>query len=413
MWVRSDLAEKSPVSSRHTRHRLAGLSVPLTWVPLSLVLLSSILLTGCAAEPSKRPESHSKQAATALAQLQQAIVERDQSKLDPELGYLVANARALDIRGFTARWADQISGGSHSFVGSVQISYRFGGFDRGESRLPVAVTFQSEGHGTRVHRIGGNGERTPLWLSGPVQARSSGQSLVVAAAAIKQVELSRLSAMSATAHRQVAKVIADPGPLVVEVPATVQELNDALLAAPNQYDDIAAVATTPDGALIKGSPIHVFINPGVFFAMDHVGAQVVLTHEATHVAMEAPFATMPTWLREGFADYVALASADVPVQVAAARYLQQVRTNGLPQELPTDADLDPRNGDFAVAYEGAWLVCRTIADHFGEDSLVRLYRSAGDGADPGPVIQQELGVSEPQLVKVWRNDLAKLAGIAG
>lgn len=408
MWVRSDLAEHAPALSWSARPNWAGFPAQL-----SKVLLCLLLITGCGTEPSDHPEPRSKQAATALAQLQRAIVERDQSQLDPDLAYLVANAQALDIRGFTARWADQISGGSRSFVGSVQISYRIGGFDRGETRLPVAVTFQSDGRRTRVQELGGHGERTPLWLAGPVQARSSGQSLVIAAQAIKQGELTRLSAMSATAHRQVARVIADPGPLVVEVPATTAALDEALLAAPSQYDEIAAVATTPDGALVMGSPVHVFINPGVFFAMDRVGAQVVLTHEATHVAMDAPFATMPAWLREGFADQVALASATIPVQVAAARYLQQVRTTGLPQQLPTDADLDPRNGDFAVAYEGAWLVCRTIAEHFGEDSLVRLYRSAGDGSDLGPLIQQELGISEPQLVKLWRNDLARLAGMAG
>ena len=31
-----------------------------------------------------------------------------------------------------------------------------------------------------------------------------------------------------------------------------------------------------------------------------------MSHEATHVATDATFASMPTWLLEGFADFVAL-----------------------------------------------------------------------------------------------------------
>ena len=60
-----------------------------------------------------------------------------------------------------------------------------------------------------------------------------------------------------------------------------------------------------------------------------------MSHEATHVATGASFATVPTWLLEGFADYVALDDAGVPVDVAAAQALERIREDGLPDRLPT------------------------------------------------------------------------------
>ena len=37
-----------------------------------------------------------------------------------------------------------------------------------------------------------------------------------------------------------------------------------------------------------------------------------MSHEAVHVATEAARSTMPLWLLEGFADYVALRDVDLP-----------------------------------------------------------------------------------------------------
>ena len=53
-----------------------------------------------------------------------------------------------------------------------------------------------------------------------------------------------------------------------------------------------------------------------------------MSHEATHVATGAALSTMPTWLLEGFADYVALAHVDLPVSVTASQILGQVRKHG-------------------------------------------------------------------------------------
>ena len=92
------------------------------------------------------------------------------------------------------------------------------------------------------------------------------------------------------------------GRLVVEVPADAAQL-DAVLGAPEgRYDAIAGLATTVDGSGARGTPVRVLLNPGVVEGLAGRGAQVVLTHEAAHVAVGASYADMPLWLLEGFAD---------------------------------------------------------------------------------------------------------------
>ena len=57
--------------------------------------------------------------------------------------------------------------------------------------------------------------------------------------------------------------------------------------ASGQYQSIAAVTTSVDGSRARRSPSHVFVNPQVFLPLRPRGAQVVITHEATHVATHA------------------------------------------------------------------------------------------------------------------------------
>ena len=78
--------------------------------------------------------------------------------------------------------------------------------------------------------------------------------------------------------------------------------------------------------------------------------QVVISHEATHLATDAPLTSgVPLWLLEGFADYVALHDVDLPITTTAGQIIQQVRTDGAPDHLPGPAEFDqaddaPRGG---------------------------------------------------------------------
>ena len=81
--------------------------------------------------------------------------------------------------------------------------------------------------------------------------------------------------------------------------------------------------------------MHVFVNPEVFGSLRRTGAQVVMSHEATHVAAGAWDSRTPLWLLEGFADYVALRDVDLPVESSAAQIIAEVRRDGPPRRCRT------------------------------------------------------------------------------
>ena len=141
---------------------------------------------------------------------------------------------------------------------------------------------------------------------------------------------------------------------------------------------------------------------------------MVMSHEATHVATDAATTSMPLWLVEGFADYVALRDVDLPLSVSAAQVAAQVRLHGAPAELPADAEFDTGGTHLGASYEAAWLACRTLAELGSEDELVAFYdavevrrrRTRRDAAD------LRVHPSGPSP-KVWRSRLQHLVGVNG
>ena len=111
--------------------------------------------------------------------------------------------------------------------------------------------------------------------------------------------------------------------------------------------------------------MHVFVNPQVFVPLEPEGAQVVITHEATHVATVAATSPSPIWLVEGFADYVALRAQHLPLRTTAARIIALVRTAGAPRHLPDEHEFAAGAPHLEARYESAWLACRLLADSAG------------------------------------------------
>ena len=72
------------------------------------------------------------------------------------------------------------------------------------------------------------------------------------------------------------------------------------------------MTTTADGSGSEDAPVHVFVNPDVTRGLKGAGAQVVMSHEITHVATDAATSPVDPWLLEGFADYVALRDVPLP-----------------------------------------------------------------------------------------------------
>jgi hypothetical protein len=201
--------------------------------------------------------------------------------------------------------------------------------------------------------------------------------------------LDELARRADTAGRRVSEVLGRPVRPLVVVPASAREA--AGLARAERLDGLAAVAD-------RG---RVIVVPETFARLNAVGKDVVLTHELTHVA--AGTRGLPVWLYEGFADYVAYRDAGLPVRTAAAELAGDVRAGRLPAGLPGPAAFAADGRDpvrLARAYQEAWLACRFLADRFGEETLVRLYRDAQAGGVDRALAS--LGLSAATLTARWR-----------
>ncbi len=401
-----------------SRWWVAGLSLCL------LVAVGAVTWVAVDSEPYVAPEPPSTQdpvdagaASRALDALQLAVQRGDRAAAESlaptgdavaarQLGALVDNAEALRVRGFALRYVDEASAASGDGIwsASVDATWLFAGFDEAPSMVEVVFRFRRDGSEVDVAGIGGGEGRSPVWMSGPVAVRRSPDTLVLVARAAGRVEAYERRAQAAVADvRQVLPQWRTG--LVVEVPADAASLDRALEAVPGEYEGIAAVTSSTDGSTAPGSPIHVFVNPAVFGRLGETGAQVVMSHEAVHVATAAPNSTMPQWLLEGFADYVALRDVQLPFSVTAGQIIRQVRREGPPNELPGKVEFGSSDAHLGAAYESAWLACLVLADRGGEGALVAFYEAMDRGADLGSQLSRRFGWTEEAFVAAWRQRL--------
>jgi uncharacterized protein YukE len=399
-----------------------------------LLALVGATLTACQQQVDLKPPKATADSSSERADAAQKTLDRLVSALDGGsrddtvglaapgadelLGWVHDNAKSLRIADLSMRYVDEgaplgagdrAEFGQDAWQGSVQLAYRYEGLDRVPAQVETNAVFVPTPEGVRIARFGGGDSRVPLWLVDHLSVVRAPQTLLAVAGGPP----GRYPALVKRARSQVQRVLPSwNGPLLVEVPRTRQQLDAAVRADPGQYDNIAAVTTSADGSLAPGAPVRVFVNPSVFDKLKQRGAQVVMSHEATHVATGATFVSMPTWLLEGFADFVALDGAGVPVDVAAGQILKRIRKEGLPKTLPTTSDLDPTATGLGATYEEAWLACRFLAAEFGTDRLVRFYREVSNGTSAPDAFRSVLGLSQPEFVRRWRADLAGLAGVA-
>ncbi len=284
------------------------------------------------------------------------------------LAALAANADAAHLENFSLRYVTELGGVGvdGSWAASVDVTWAFGGFDDAPARSDVRFDFVQVDGEVRVSGVGGGDRRTPVWMSAPLEVRRTPTSLVLVAGDAALAD--RYAARVRAAVPAVREVLPDwRARLVVEVPASVAGLTAALDGEPGALDNIAATTVAADGSLSPDAPIHVFVNPQVFGDQKARGAQIVMTHEAVHIATEAAIRPVPLWLLEGFADYVALRDTDLPDSVTARRVIRQVRRDGPPARLPDAAEFDTTAPHLGAAYEAAWLACRLLAERGTED----------------------------------------------
>ncbi len=311
----------------------------------------------------------------------------------------------------------------------VLVHYRLRGFDAMPTTTAAYLTFVR-----RAGRwyLGGDNDFTAaglrtgrdLWDFGPVLAVSGRASLVLGHPA----ERGMLPGLRDVTDAAVPRVTAVWGAgwarrVVVEVPGSSAELAE-IVGQKTDLSRIAAVATAElGGNRHSAGPVgdRVLVNPPNFATLGAIGRRVVLTHEVTHVATRAATGSgLPTWLVEGFADYVAYLHSGVPVRAAAAELAVDLLAGRRPAALPADAEFAGSNPALAQAYEKSWLACRLIAERVGAAGLVRFYRLAGGRAgNAAPAarqrqVRQAFGVvlhSSPEaFTAAWRGYL--LAALA-
>jgi hypothetical protein len=364
------------------------------------------------------PQASQEDATHLLSALETAVRQqdvRDGARLgagiaaEHALAGVVRNGQALRVTGFALRYVDQVGGVAPdgSWAADVASTWRFAGYDARAEHPEVRVRFTPYRGRLRIAGIGGGGLRSPLWLSGPIQVRRSPDSLVLVDGTASEAD--RLASLARVAVPQVRQVLPSwHGPVVVESPASEQGLTHVLGAKPHQYDGIAAVTTTVDRGRSRNIPTHVFINPDVFGPLRGHGAQVVITHETTHVATQAATSRAPIWLVEGFADYVALHAQRLPVTTTAARIIALVRRSGAPGHLPDTQQFAAGAPHLEARYESAWLACRLLASDGGTRALVAFYRAVDAGQPLGSELRQHFGFGVGGLTRQWRNLLSHL-----
>jgi hypothetical protein len=305
--------------------------------------------------------------------------------------------------------------GTQVWVPAVTLRYALRRIDVEPTERPLVFTFVRRGGrwylatDTDVTADGARSWRG-LWDFGPVVARRGRSSLVLA----HPGHADRLATFTRAVDDAVPSVTAVWGrgwhrQVAVLLPDTQTELA-ALVGERFALARIAAVAIADYADARTGAARgqRIVLNPANLNRLNALGRAIVLRHEITHVASRGLTSeTMPTWLIEGFADYVGYADTGLPASVIAQDLRAEVRAGSWPGTLPADRDFRGDAPRLAVAYEAGWTACRLIAARAGLAGLVRFYRLVGTGganrsAALDAALRHVLHTSYPAFVSRWR-----------
>ena len=308
--------------------------------------------------------------------------------------------------------------GTDAIIVRLSLSYAFAGVDRIPTHHDLWWTFVRHDGDVVVAadnglaQAGGQSWQGP-WDFGPLVVRRGAHSLVIG----HEDSADALDGIRATVDAAVPVVTSVWGTdwsqdVAVIVPSTDAEL----LAQAGQSSEatltVAAAAISDGQDPVSGDVYgqRLIVNPAALRQLSSIGQQIVIRHEMTHIASAAATSSAsPTWLLEGFADYVGNLDSGQSVTVTAAELTADVRHGRVPTTLPT-TDAFSTEGQSAQAYEGAWLACRLIAERAGKDGLVRFYHLVGAsplGADAAVAagLQRVLHETTAQFTAQWRSYL--------
>ena len=318
--------------------------------------------------------------------------------------------------------------GDNAYVVRTIVRYRLSGFDRSEVTAAHEVTVVYEGGDWHVVVDEPTDGSRELWDLGPFRIVRGLHSTVLGiggagtngagVAAPSGATLRNYAEAADIGVRDVTKLWGRQWQqqVLVIAPGTTATMASLLGRTTREYRQIAAVTTAELGggaSISRGD--RVFINPEAFAQLGPQGRTIVLRHEITHVAtLAAARDNMPTWLEEGFADYIGYRGSGVSDGAIVAELTRYVADGGRPRTLPSDEDYVGTNPHLVEAYEESWLAARMVADTYGSARLVRLYRavhqdtaaSPSDGVDMA--FRDVLGVSFDQFTRQWRQRVLAL-----
>lgn len=244
----------------------------------------------------------------------------------------------------------------------------------------------------------------PLWLLGEVSVASHRGTTIISIDGGASDQIAAQTDRARAAVRDVVK--GATGRLVVISPHS-EEQSAALLDQPiASIKQIAAVTTTIDGnSRTKTAPV-IVVNPAVYATMDARAAQIVMSHEATHVMTKAAGSAIETWVAEGFADYVALHADTASLAVSAEQILRVVKADGAPRQLPSAADFGSQQHGLGATYESAWLIFRMLGAEYGDAKVLTFYNTVLGGRSVNNAAKTAFGLNTSQLTRKWRAYLA-------
>ncbi|MET9896304.1 hypothetical protein ABZZ47_40250 [Streptomyces sp. NPDC006465] len=400
---------------------------------LSLVLLLAVLV-GCGGRVSSDTAAADVQ--RVLDRRAAAVVDRDGAAFRAtgeaaDAGTAFVNLRDVPLAAWSYRLKELHRSGDRA-TARAELRYRVEGYDAAPVTADRTLRLTRAAGAWRVasdEPAGKAGDQ--LWDQGAVTAMRGERSLVLGVGQPGE----RLRSFADLADHAVPAVSEAWGRdwarhVVVLVPKSLEGMAGLLGAPASGYRGIAAVTTGEvsearpgssrpqgGGGSAKAPADRIIVNPDAYGVLGDLGKQVVLTHETTHVATRAhTTAATPLWLSEGYADWVGYRGSGRAAGQVAPELERSVAEGRLPAALPDDGDFGftADAGRLAQAYEGGWMACRLIADHWGEVRLNDFYRAVGDhrkraGAVEG-ALRDVLHTTPEKFTELWRQYLRDQLG---
>lgn len=355
----------------------------------------------------------------------EAILDRDKSAFLRDVGggfrtpqaALFDNLAKVPLQSWTYQLTDQVSNSASTGYGvqvatfDVEFGYQLAGFDQQPDVHHMVLTFARR-DGARWRLVsdsdGDSATWRGLWDYGPVIALRSTYGLLLAHPG-REAALESLAQAIDQAVPAVSSVwgTAWTQRVVILVPDTTTELQ-RIGRVSFGIDRLAAIAIATSVDYESGSATgqRVLLNPDTLGQLGPTATLALMTHEISHLAARTVTRdSTPTWLVEGFADFVGFGAVNAKPRQVAAGLGVQIRAGATPVDLPSNAQFAAQSAGLNAVYAQAWLAARLIAQRIGVVSFVAMYRTVATSADPAATLVEQLksrlGLGRADFVTAW------------